>query len=178
MYHRSLPEYETYDEIRMKVIPRYKTSGLSGDEWRTSIKIEFCFKGQVVKTTSASTMKTAILMLGYESIEMFDDKTAKIHAELEKECCDQPGCSNKAVARFKLKKLTADNGEYLDMNDQYGEYYRKFCSKHLQRGDCGREDADDNYIPLDDKTPEDTTNTKTSPSEFGGVIIQTDYNPN
>ena len=72
--HRSLPKDDTYDEIRMKIVPRYKTSGLSGDEWRTSVRIDFYFKGEIIKTTSTSNMQYAMLFLGGQYSQEFDDK--------------------------------------------------------------------------------------------------------
>jgi len=168
LYHRRLPEFEVYDEIRMKVVPRYKTSGLSGDEWRQSIHIEFVFKDAIIQTDVCRDMKTAIMLLGSYYLKEF--AIAKEILASEKVSCDQPSCSNKAIGRLKLKKLTDDTGNWLDMKEQYGEYYRQFCSEHIRRGDCSREDADENYIPLDDKSSEDNTNTESSPSHFGGII--------
>ncbi len=49
VFHKRLRDFESFDEIRLKVVPRYKTSGLSGDEWRTGVLIEFMFKGQVIE---------------------------------------------------------------------------------------------------------------------------------
>jgi hypothetical protein len=39
-HHRS-HSYQNVDEVRIATIPRYKTSDISGDEWRISAKIEF-----------------------------------------------------------------------------------------------------------------------------------------
>ena len=168
LYHRRLPEFEVYDEIRMKVVPRYKTSELSGDEWRQSVHIEFVFKNTIVKTEGCRDMKTAIMLLGSYYLKEFSIPNDVL--SIEKVSCDQPSCNNEASGRLKLKKLTDDTGNWLDMKEQYGEHYRQFCLEHIQRGDCSREDADDNYEPLDDKSSGDNTNTKSSPSHFGGII--------
>ena len=49
------PDRQAFDEIRIKTEPRYKQSGLSGDEWRISGKIEFMYKGEVVFETYPTT---------------------------------------------------------------------------------------------------------------------------
>gem|GEM_PF-6705725 len=38
------PDAQAFDEIRIVTVPRYKTSGLSGDEWRISAMIQFFAK--------------------------------------------------------------------------------------------------------------------------------------
>lgn len=36
MHYKRHPDFETYDRITIDTVERYKTSGLSGDEWRFS----------------------------------------------------------------------------------------------------------------------------------------------
>lgn len=169
LYHRRLPDWEAFDEITMRVIPRYKTSGLSGDEWRQHVEIEFFHKGQIVYSAGSSTMEAAILMLGTHFIKQQEPIPERV-IEIESETCDQPSCREKAVGRYMPKKLTAKNGDWLDMGDQRLHYYRKFCKAHARRGDCSREDCDENYEPLDGLKPDDSSNVHESPSVFGGVI--------
>jgi hypothetical protein len=40
------PDAQAFDEVRIKTVPRYKTSGLSGDEWRISATIQLMLSGQ------------------------------------------------------------------------------------------------------------------------------------
>ena len=49
---------------------------------------------------------------------------------------------------------------------------RAFCHRHLQRGDCGIEDADSNYEVLEGPGPEGSTMLATdeAPNQFGGII--------
>jgi len=42
------PDAQAFDEVRITTVPRYKMSGLSGDEWRISGKIQLLRKGRVV----------------------------------------------------------------------------------------------------------------------------------
>jgi hypothetical protein len=69
IFHRRLSNWEAFDEVQLRVIPRYKTSGLSGDEWRQHVEIEFFQKGQIVYSAGAGTMEAAILMLGTHFIQ-------------------------------------------------------------------------------------------------------------
>lgn len=170
LFHRRLPDWEAFDEIKMRVIPRYKTSGLSGDEWRQHVEIEFFHKGQVVYSAGSSTMEAAILLLGSHFIQQQEPIPTRV-LEVERETCDQPSCREKPVGRYLLKKLTASTGEWLDMNEQSLHYYRQFCTKHARRGDCSREDCDANYEPMDGLKPSDSTNVVESPSVFGGAVV-------
>lgn len=173
LYHRRCKDFASFDRIELVVTPRYKTSGLSGDEWRTGVVVKFHFKGEVVHETFFTSMRYAVMLLGAEWTKAQEPIPMAV-IKLEKAKCDQPGCHRDAVARFKLKRLTSDCGEYLDPADQHLEYYRKFCKRHLRRGDCGREDADDNYEPLDGIGPEQSSNLEESPAAFGGIIEVTD----
>lgn len=176
LYHRRLHDWEPYDAIIISIKPRYKTSELSGDEWRTTTIIDFCFKHEVFRSETASSIEAAVMMLG--GLLIGGGGLLKEYLELERKCCDQKGCSNPAIGRLELKRLTAADGSWLDSTDNTMRYYRQFCAEHIQRGDCDREDSDDNYIPIDDKTVEDSTNTKTSPSQFGGIIEIKEFDNN
>lgn len=165
--HKRHRDFEIFDEITMRVVPRYKTSGMSGDEWRTSVVVELRFKGATIITRSFSTMDTAIRHLGtFTDQDMVPDGVI----DLEKTGCDQPGCPNLAESRYVLKELFSRSGHKLDPSDTHFKYYRKFCKKHLRRGDGGREDSDRNYDVTDSPGPDGSTNKEESPAVFGGVI--------
>lgn len=168
-YHKRLPDWEAFDEITMRVVPRYKTSGLSGDEWRQHVEVEFRFKGEKVGGFGARDMKAAAMLFGHHLLEQTCPIPERV-IEIERAKCDQPSCTEPAVGRYLLKRLTSDRGEYLAQDEQSFAYYRQFCRKHARRGDCGREDSDANYEPLDDLRPDDSSNLIESPSAFGGVV--------
>lgn len=168
LWNKRLRQFEPYDRITMEIVPRYKTSGLSGDEWRQNIWIRFWFKGEAVHEFTSSTMENAASRLSGELLNASLPIADQI-LKLEPVKCDQPGCENAPVARFKLKKIYCSEGKPHD--EEWSTSYRKFCEKHLRRGDCGLEDADSNYEPLDEKSAKDSTNTEESPSAFGGVIV-------
>lgn len=47
-HHKRLPDWEPYDKITIEIMPRLKTSGMSGDEWRTSAKVTLWHKGRPI----------------------------------------------------------------------------------------------------------------------------------
>lgn len=147
MYNKRLPNWEPFDEITLKVIPRYKTSFLSGDMWRTSVVVTFKFKGVEVECFTCRDMQTAVMMLPHKWV-MSQEPIPMDVINLEKTTCDQPSCPDKAVGRLKLKRETSNSGEWLDRQDSTPSF-RKFCLRHIERGDCSREDSDANYDPMD-----------------------------
>lgn len=167
--HKRLNDWEWADRIELVIVPRYKTSGLSGDEWRTGVAVRFFFKGEKVHEDFFTSMDAALLRLQ----TVHSDAACPIPnrvLEIERSKCDQPSCCNDAVGRFLLKRETSRNGDYLDPKEQYFAKYRQFCKQHLRRGDCSREDADSNYTPMDGWSPEQSSNVIESPSVFGGVV--------
>jgi len=144
LWHRRHFDFETYDRIELVQTLRYKTSGLSGDEWRTGINVKLYFKGEVVHEIPFSDMRAALTLLIGQLPEMIPGRVL----ELEKTKCDQPGCAADAVNRFQVRRITSESGEYLDMKEVTLTYYRQFCAKHSKRGNASREDCDKNYIKL------------------------------
>jgi len=148
--HRRHLEDEMFDEIRFKTVPRFKQSNLSGDEWRTCVVVDFMYKGIIGHSFTANSMKYAMLMLGDEYLKA----TCPIGDEVinrEYTRCDQPGCSAEFDVVMEITgRLTAKDGSFLDPSEKSGHQYRKFCKQHSHRGDCDREDNDNNYkvIPI------------------------------
>lgn len=163
LYHRRLRNWEPFDEIKLKVVPRYKTSGLSGDEWRQSACIEFFHKGVMVAEQWYGSMQAAVTFLPSLMYTLCEPIPEAI-IPIEDAHCDQPSCRNKAAGRYRMKRLFSRTGELLDASDQPLTFYRKFCKVHARRGDCSREDGDSNYEPLDDLKPDDSENVQESPS--------------
>lgn len=147
-YHRRLSEDELIDKIVITKVPRYKSSGLSGDEWRTSALVEFYTKGNLVGSTGFRDVDTA-LQLTYAHTVFAGEKGAfdKAHC-FKHNTCDQPGCYESATVYYGIKELFSAQGEKLDPKDSTLKYYRQFCDKHKHRGDCDREDCDSNYEPI------------------------------
>lgn len=164
IHHKRHSDWEHFDHVEFKIVPRYKTSFMSGDEWRQHVEVTFSFKGEVIHSCGFRDMATAFHMAYGDfqrTNEAINDKVR------EMECrgyCDQPSCKNKAVSRLKIKREFGDRGEILDQSHVYGESYRQFCAVHIQRGDCSREDCDDNYEVISGPGPDASTNVQESPS--------------
>ena len=67
-FQKRLPEFEVFDKITMEIIPRYKTSGLSGDKWRQHVEVSFYFKEKCIKRFGCRNMNVASMMLGHHLI--------------------------------------------------------------------------------------------------------------
>jgi hypothetical protein len=148
IFHRPHSDAEGVDEIRMKVVPRFKTSGLSGDEWRVSTLVEFFRKGVKVYERSFHRLSDAAKFLPWIlHVEMIEGVDAPIEGlfRAEAEECHQPGCAETSVNLYRLKEVYSPQGEGPLPKHGKFEYRRSFCAKHSHRGDCGLEDADENY---------------------------------
>jgi len=64
--YKALEDDEGIDHIELTVVPRYKTSGMSGDEWRVSTEVKFFRKGVLLWGRSFSRLEWAIAFLGAE----------------------------------------------------------------------------------------------------------------
>lgn len=170
-FYKRHPDDEYYDKITIEAVPRYKTSEMSGNEWRVSATMKFWRKGQLVFERSFNKMETAAIAMPWFFKTAGEGSDFK-HAKDEKQC-DQPGCGNEAVNEFRLKKEYSEHGEELSEKNMSGfEKRRKFCERHARRGDCGLEDSDSNYEVISGSGPEGAKGFEKdiSPSQFGGVI--------
>ena len=138
------PDAQAFDEIRIRVIPRFKESELSGDEWRISAQIEFFRKGKLILDDQVNDMQTAVGCLYYKYIRAIDDGHAYYAGDGVH--CDQEGCNEKATMLYRIKQdYCADFGGCGQKKDLYTGSHRCFCEKHSTRGDQDRQDNDDNY---------------------------------
>jgi hypothetical protein len=176
-YRRAIrPDAQAFDEIRVITVPRYKTSGLSGDEWRIGALIQFLRKGEVKHEAFYTKMEYAIGAMQHEWGKAIEEGKACFGGEGD--ICDQEGCKEEAVVTYALKKKYCNKcGNGTDatvegFKDQ--RYIRRFCLRHSKRGDCALEDADNNYEILEAPEgfdPDAQLNLEdASPSVFGGII--------
>lgn len=136
---------EWWDEIRITTVPRYKTSGLSGDEWRVSAKIEVFRKGVLMGEKYMSKLEYAAAMLPGYLLQLGDEGFSGNHEDFEK-LCFQPGCKEVAEVEYELKdEYYPSYRDKMPKKEWRGSVRRRFCGKHALRGDCGLEDADANY---------------------------------
>lgn len=135
------PDAQGFDEIRILTVPRWKESELSGDEWRISAKVQFWRKGRLVHEVGyGRNVESAVIALGYLWQQAHDDGKAFFAGE--DNLCDQEGCSAEATVTYRKKFAYDTSG---NKHDLHRETHRKFCDRHKRRGDCGLDDADDNY---------------------------------
>jgi hypothetical protein len=145
---------EIFDDIRIRVVPRYKTSGLSGDQWRVSAVTELFRKGTLIYSRAYHTIDDATKHLPWllrTVLEQGNDEIPNWVPQIKKDerLCHQPSCARPATVVYRLKTEFSDDGQFGPVVPQYHEIRRAFCDEHKQRGDCGREDNDDNYEPVE-----------------------------
>jgi hypothetical protein len=139
------------DEVRIVTVPRYKTSGLSGDEWRFSAQVQFLRKGHVLHERSFSKIHYAIDFLPAMQHEYADQGRANKDANDEPidfdRYCFSPGCKQDGVVEYELiDEYIPRYGIKEEKHSWRGSVRRRFCEQHARRGDCGLEDSDRNYV--------------------------------
>lgn len=171
LWHKRVDDFESFDRITFEVVPRYKTSGLSGDEWRQHVEVTFWFKGEKVHSAGFRDMQAALLMTGSEWVRAQEPIPDRV-IELERAgLCDQPSCAEKSVGRLKIKQEFERGHRLHEDETKWSDKYRQFCKKHIRRGDCSREDSDDNYEPMDGVSADASTNLEESPSAVMPVFV-------
>jgi len=80
--HRAIrPDAQAFDEVRIVTIPRFKTSGMSGDEWRIRANIELWRKGKLILEQSYLNVETAARFLPFVLARAHDDGLAYFGGE-------------------------------------------------------------------------------------------------
>src|SRR5438132_6411439 len=144
------PDAQAFDQIHITTVPRFKTSGLSGDEWRISAKVELFRKGRMLHENSFRDVETAIAYLR----AVWDDAEGRYFAG-EGDFCDQEGCSATATVTYRVKNRYCNepyshkpipcDGEKSHLGAKDVVTVRKFCAHHSKRGDAAFDDSDANY---------------------------------
>jgi hypothetical protein len=143
VYRDVRPDAQAFDEIRLKTVPRYTESDLSGDEWRISVSVKFMRKGQVVAAKHYSNMEYAVAFLAGDYHSGVDE--GKAYFGGINDFCDQEGCANQSTVTLSKKHDYCRSGHKTEVSSPT---IRKFCDEHKTRGDCGLDDADRNYTAL------------------------------
>lgn len=135
------PDAQAFDEIRIRTVPRYKESELSGDEWRISASVDFYRNGNIVHTVEGyRNVEVCCNLLPFFHSRACDDGHAYF-ASID-DICDQEGCGNIATVRYQKIDSYCREGH---KTTPHSPEYRQFCEHHKTRGDCGLDDADQNY---------------------------------
>lgn len=156
------PDAQAFDEIRIVTVPRYKTSYMSGDEWRISAKIQFMRKGEILHEETYRNVDIAAQFLPYLIEKAKSDCMKTYYAGIYREdgvaLCDQEGCPEPATVVYKKKEdicnrcaSRKESKSYRLGKEKSLGRVRMFCDRHSTRGDCGLDDADDNYEPVEGK---------------------------
>lgn len=155
-----LHDDEIIDEVQMRTEPRFKTSGMSGDEWRTSVSTLLFRKGKCVAERSYPSMQAACEHLAWFKRTWREDTTDHYDAvwadilKVEDRMCHQPGCEDRSSVVYEVQtQYDVRTGAVLQCHKHEADVIRKlrsFCATHAERGDCGLEDADVNYIDVSD----------------------------
>lgn len=142
-FYSRIDDDEFVDEINFSVVPRYKTSGLSGDEWRIHVKVELKRKGHLLYERVYHTFQDAVAHLPW-LLRTFTEEN-DIDVNVADGQCMQPGCAEPATVLYRRKKEGCSRcGSLKDAAEGFPQY-RCFCNRHSRRGDCGLDDADDSY---------------------------------
>lgn len=145
-----MPDSQFVDEIRIVTVPRWKESELSGDEWRISARIDFYRKGIVVGSKGARDVETAARFVDWFLVSGLESGKIDVPNTLG-DCCDQEGCCKPWTTRLRIKERFDRDGK-VKATPKWMEgvtEYRAFCDEHKVRGDCGLDDADRNYEPME-----------------------------
>lgn len=144
-WHDLRPDAQAFDEVRIVTVPRFKQSGLSGDEWRISAKVTFYRKGNAVHEESMRDVETACNLLGWLHIKACETGHSLGGDDSH---CDQEGCSELATVTYrKVKDGCGRCGHVKPTSSGLGGgvTIRRFCERHRRRGDSSLDDSDDNY---------------------------------
>ena len=136
------PDAQAFDEVRIETVPRWKTSGMSGDEWRISAVARFYRKGQMIFEEHCRNVQTACGLVYGWYVSGSDD--GKGYFAGDGLTCDQEGCHEPATVRYARVKDYCRQGHQSVVFESSA--YRHFCEEHKRRGDCGLDDADANYV--------------------------------
>jgi len=163
---------EYFDEIVIRTVPRWKTSGLSGDEWRVSARVTIKRKGHTILETGFNKIQSAAALLPGLLLTMFEqDNVTRLPDALDHSLCFQPGCDKPAVSVYRLKHDYCAQGQ---QHTLHSETRVAFCHTHLERGDCGLKDADENYEVVSGPGPDARDLSGVTISESQRVEVHVD----
>jgi hypothetical protein len=218
------PDHNQAAEFALKVetVERYKTSSLSGNEWRFSYIYRIELQGRQIFSNAVGSLEYAVQCLpgallqadidleplsrrlgpvrtnfinrnavvfseGYLSLTeallwLPRHSTPIIFESLEGEAvidkieetrlirCSQPGCDREPVSVYRIKQQF-DRYGIEEETDPQRPKYRQFCTHHLRRGDCDREDNDANYEVISGPGPDDSVVDQRKVSQSGVVWL-------
>lgn len=89
--------------------------------------------------------------------------------------CFQVGCTEIPVSTYVMKLIYCPEGHegkaVFGFGDNAKPYARRFCRVHLRRGDCGLDDADDNYEVVSGPGPGEHETPAEQIKESGQIVL-------
>lgn len=127
------PDAQAFDEVRITTVPRYKTSGLSGNEWRISAKVELMRNGRVIVEEGCRDVETACKLLAWYHANAHDD--GKGYFAGEGDFCDQEGCAEIATVTLRKKQDYCREGHRAELARIYlrGRLVEETCYAKLNK---------------------------------------------
>lgn len=134
------------DRVVIELVPRFKESELSGDEWRVSGVTRLYRKGELMHEQGYRNVESAAAHLPWLLLTWTEGDAPEWvkHIRVEHEFCHQPSCAAKANVIYRLKAEYSREG-FKRETEPDEQILRAFCARHSHRGDCGLEDNDRNY---------------------------------
>lgn len=147
VYPKRHEDDDYFDEVRIVVRERYKTSGMSGDEWRFHRVIQLFHKGALCYERPFNGKMQAVAgFLPWVLVDASEGGHEDFKQPKDGHQCMQPGCVDPWVSEFEIIEEFGPQGQRLHPEEQqFSSKRRRFCQRHLRRGDCSREDCDTNY---------------------------------
>lgn len=140
---------EWVDEVRITTVPRWKSSDLSGDEWRTSAQVTILRKGVVMRSRNYHSISDALRFLGsivgFAPADYESDEPGRDAGLTEDDRCFQPGCPEPWTVEMNKTKRGCREGHVENIPQDWSQHHVRWCDLHTRRGDCGLDDADDIY---------------------------------
>lgn len=167
------PDAQGFDEVRIITVPRFKTSGLSGDEWRISGSCQLLRKGKVIHEFRMANVENCAKALPYHIMTAGDEGKFYFGGG-EDGKCDQEGCSESATVIYRVKRHYCNHPHEHEPLEKSREEFRGFCGRHAKRGNSSFSDSDDNYELVSGGSSVHPDPDDERPAQFGGVINLSD----
>lgn len=189
----------SYDETRIKLRDRFKTSEISDNEWRYGYDVWYRKRGETIASDFLNTprLNEALLIVATSLANqtawhtvvtrVCDHCSAAAEQSAAPACrwqpdddshetaslCSQPGCALEATRVYKFKRIFDDLTRVQPESRLNGDGLAlMFCDAHADRGNYAYDDTNDNYECVfgGDYRTAITPSDKISPAAFGGVI--------
>ena len=149
------PNYQLHDEVRIVTLPRFKSSAVSGSEWRIRARVELLYKGVVQYTSECASVDEALRdmpLIVDRACTSYMTPTSRFHGNHDhvddgEPRCDQEGCAALATCAYRVlhTPCKACGAHDTDSLHLMGPRMRYFCARHSYRGEGYLDDTQSNY---------------------------------